>query len=58
MSAPDNAYRIDKFGGDDISHIKVSCPCGWHGHLGELLGVDDEETLWCPWCRTAAWTYD
>lgn len=40
--------------------FQVVCRCGWRGHVGQLLGVDgldEEDTEWCPQCRTIAWEY-
>lgn len=66
MSAPKNAYPIGKPARDggkpeEIESLKeipnFECICG-HSGLGELLlGVDDEDTLWCPSCRNATWTW-
>lgn len=42
-----------------IERMKVRCQgCRWRGHVGELLGEDDESTLWCPQCGGATWVYD
>jgi len=37
--------------------FKVRCDCGFRGHAGQLLGVDDEETLWCPRCKCSGWEF-
>jgi hypothetical protein len=37
--------------------FRVVCRCGWKGHMADLLAVDEEDTLWCPQCRTIAWEY-
>jgi hypothetical protein len=67
MSAPGNAKPLGTGGWDnedgtimtdkEVKKIKVVCQCGWKGHAGQLLGVDDEDTLWCPRCRTIGWEY-
>lgn len=31
------------------------CECGYVGSVNELLAEDDNDTLYCPKCRTAAW---
>lgn len=65
MSAPANAYPIGKPARDsgdpkEIAKLKElpNFKCGGCGHVGrgeDLLGVDDENTLWCPQCRGATW---
>jgi hypothetical protein len=57
MSAPDEAYVISEAKGWEYIGEKVICPCGFYGDVDDLLGVDDDDMLWCPQCRTAAWTY-
>lgn len=44
--------------GQDLTCVTVSCSCGWKGHVGQLLGEDEDDTLWCPQCQGAGWTYD
>jgi hypothetical protein len=56
MSAPNNAKPVGKFDGAD--QVRVECLCGWTGMIEELLGVDDEDTLWCPQCHRATWFYE
>lgn len=70
MSAPSNAEPLGLKGwvgknGQVVSEEKARrlsprcwCTCGWHGQQYELLAVDEEETLWCPQCRTAAWMFE
>jgi len=70
MSAPEHAKPVGTGGwrnADDSLLSKeeveadpafqVICQCGWKGHVGQLLGVDEEDTLWCPQCRTIGWEY-
>jgi len=40
-----------------VKTVRVRCDCGWKGHVGELLGVDDDATMWCPLCETSDWQY-
>lgn len=56
MSTPKDAYRIGDYLTKSIK-IKVECHCGWHGIVDDLLGSDDEDTLWCPQCGTSGWIY-
>lgn len=62
MSAPDDAYVLQE-GCDGPTNMKpftipVVCEsCGWKGTWGALLGSDDQETIWCPMCRVAAWVW-
>jgi len=66
MGAPAHAYPIGKPTRDSKDPSQIAklkeipdfvCQCGHRG-LGEhLLGVDDEETMWCPVCRNATWTW-
>jgi hypothetical protein len=38
---------------------KIKCRgCGYKGWRSELLCVEDEDTLWCPQCRSIAWVYE
>ena len=32
--------------------------CGYQGNGHELLCEEDETTLYCPVCRTAAWVWN
>ena len=32
--------------------------CGYKGRADELLGEDDNETLYCPRCETADWIWE
>jgi hypothetical protein len=60
MSAPDDAKPIAPNNKDDNGRElpKVKCNgCGWRGKCGELLGTDDEETMWCPCCKCSGWEY-
>jgi len=68
MSAPNNAEPLGTQGWQNkdgtpcnIKDLpKVRCEsCRWKGTVCELLGVDPEEnqTMWCPRCRTASWIY-
>lgn len=63
MSAPDHAHPIAPKGNDangkDLTYIRCVCECGWKGHVGQLLGVDDEDidTMWCPRCGMIGWEY-
>jgi len=67
MSAPKHAEPlgldgwIDQKTGkecDKSDFPKVKCECGFRGGVWELLGVDEEDTMWCPRCRTAGgWMY-
>jgi len=56
MGAPEDSYRIGDYF-DKPLKWRVECCCGWKGVVDDLLGVDDEETLWCPQCRTTGWVY-
>lgn len=71
MSAPNHAKALglanwrDEKGKDMTSQKarkklpKVKCQgCGWSGGIWELLAVDEEETMWCPLCKTSGWIYD
>lgn len=67
MSAPKDAKPLgtagwhDKDGKpvDPKTLPKCKCQgCGWRGSVTELLGTDDDETMWCPQCGTASWVYD
>jgi hypothetical protein len=70
MGAPESAYPVGKHGkrdekgqaldaeGKPIPPQPMTCTgCGWNGDVLDLLGCDEEETLWCPMCGTSAWTY-
>jgi len=70
MSAPKEAQPVGSEGWQDqqgrtISDkeferhpdFKIKCSCGFRGHAGQLLGVDDEETLWCPRCKGSGWEF-
>ena len=61
MSAPDNAHtlRDEGYYKDDVflDNDLIICDCGYEGTAGGLLCVDDEETLWCPQCKTAGWQW-
>lgn len=38
---------------------RYRCECGHTGIAGELLeDGDDNDTLYCPVCRTAAWVWE
>ncbi len=56
MSAPRDAYRIGDYFDNPINW-RVKCPCGWKGVVEDLLGVDTQDTLWCPKCRRIGWVY-
>ncbi len=58
MSASDKAKPIGRemFGNDEPPG--VHCICGYRGSADELLEEEDEETLYCPICRTASWEWD
>lgn len=67
MAAPDHAYPIGKPARDggkpeEIAAVE-SLPefqCLGCNHVGKgehLLGVNDEETMWCPRCRTSGWVW-
>jgi len=69
MSAPKHAEPLGTEGWQnkdgtpcDMKDLpNVVCEgCGWKGHVSQLLAVDPDEnsTMWCPQCRTAAWVYD
>lgn len=64
MSAPKDAKRLDAHASaekkKDYKLERVKCSCSWSGHLGELLCEEqgDDETLWCPQCRTSGWDYE
>lgn len=57
MSAPENAQPIAPknldVDGNELGSYSCEC-CGAEGRLGDLLGVDDDDTLWCPVCRTSS----
>ena len=60
MSAPEQAKPLGLKGWENKSQgqTKVKCQgCTLHGKLGDLLSVDDDETLWCPQCRSSAWIW-
>ncbi len=61
MSAPDNAKPIGEpdTNMDDgkISPLVKCYSCNWEGRWMELLGVDDEKTLWCPLCKSSGWEF-
>ncbi len=67
MSAPKHAYPIgkptrDSGNKDEIANLETlpvfECDCcGYVGGGKELLGVDDESTMWCPICRTSGWVW-
>lgn len=63
MGAPDDAKPIWKENAAWLDcDWQVTCPCGWHGCVYDLLGVDRDEddtnTMWCPQCKTTGWFYD
>ncbi len=71
MSAPDNAKPLGYAGWLDADNkpltkeqvkadpmFRVRCSCGWKGHVGQLLAVDEEDTMWCPQCQSIGWEYD
>ncbi len=57
MSAPKDAYRIGDYFISTPLKWEVHCPCGWHGTVDDLLGVDYNNTLWCPQCQGTGWVY-
>jgi len=58
MSAPDNAISLAEENPNwKKRHLKFKCSCGYIGHMSELLCVDDDETRWCPICRTSGWVW-
>jgi len=64
MSAPETAYPIGPVlydsEGREVSRRKqanVVCTCSWRGKFGDLLGTNNEETLWCPQCKTTGWCF-
>ncbi len=61
MSASENAVSLEEFySGEEVIDWKFSCQCGYEGTAKELLTEQDEdnETLYCPTCRCAAWVWD
>ena len=59
-SAPEHAYVIAPDNRCDDGRLlpRVKCKCGWKGRAGQLLGVDENDTMWCPQCRTwGNWVY-
>lgn len=67
MAAPKHAYPIGKPARDsgdpkqiaklaDIPRFKCDS-CGHEGAGESLLGVDESETMWCPCCRSSAWSW-
>jgi hypothetical protein len=59
MAAPDDAITLWQENENwKTNHWAATCECGWHGSSFELLCHADNETLWCPQCRTAAWIWD
>jgi hypothetical protein len=63
MSAPQNAIPLVKENPDwikkDPSWKFVCCDetCGHVGHASQLLCVPDNETMWCPICKTIDWVW-
>ena len=59
MSAPENARPIGKPPNDSEDLPTFECMgCGYKGGGEELLGVDDQETMWCPICKTSGWVWE
>jgi len=70
MSAPKKSYPVGKPAerddrgraldahGKPIPPQPVTCGgCGWKGDMLDLLGCDDENTLWCPLCGSSTWSF-
>ena len=57
MGAPKNAEAIGN--PDDGSSLPdFQCQgCGGTGNGNELLGVEDDQTLWCPYCGCSGWEW-
>lgn len=66
MSAGPDAKPLGEKGwtddkGKPISPEKLpsfTCDCGYQGMASELLAEEDNDTLYCPQCTTAAWIWD
>ena len=60
MNAPKNAIPIEEENPAEAKAptLNYTCSCGHKGNVKELLCVEDSDTLWCPVCRTADWTWD
>ena len=60
MSAPDNAIPLKEENPDWAGQLPgFHCPaCNYSGMGEELLCTDDDDTLWCPMCRTSGWIWD
>lgn len=59
MSAGPNAIPLreenPEWGGLDLSDFK--CECGYTGKAYELLVEPDNDTMYCPVCKTTAWIW-
>lgn len=56
-TAPSRAKSLKDYGNEpDDDEPEVACQCGFHGILNDLLAIEEDETLWCPRCKT--WAYD
>lgn len=42
----------------EMKKITLSCECGFHGSVGELLVIDDDAGMFCPNCGSPGWIYD
>lgn len=63
MGAPEHAISLAEENPDwakgSSKKTRVTCQgCGWKGKMYQLLCIDEETTLWCPQCGTAAWIFD
>ena len=60
MSASDHAVPLYEENAESktagLSDFKC-LGCGYKGKAGELLCVKEEDTLWCPICRTSGWVW-
>lgn len=67
MSAPDNAITIKeeakrywRHPSPSVLAMEIKCEgCSWEGQFGELLcdSNTNNDTTWCPQCKTAAWIW-
>ena len=59
MSAGKNAIPLYSENPEWMNELPTFiCICGFRGKGHELLCENDDDTLWCPSCKTAVWAWD
>lgn len=42
----------------DAPQETITCDCGWHGKVEELLVIDGDIQFFCPDCGSPGWIFD